>query len=112
MDVDALRAQNQEKAEQEAERGPAREQPDAAPIGEAIRAYHERGDLSFGIRAHRSGDSDAVGDAADWTGHQAFAADVGMNNGVDNRHQSCQVEAHGDEALRGCRRRRPDTVLD
>src|SRR3954463_7120704 len=92
MDVDALREQNKAKTEEETERGPAREDPEAAPIGDAIRAYHERGDLSFGIPAHRSGDSDVVGDAADWTGHQAFAADVGMNNGVDTRHQSWQVE--------------------
>jgi arginine decarboxylase len=31
-------------------------------------------------------------DAAAWAGGQAFRADVGMNNGVDNRHQSWQVE--------------------
>src|SRR4051794_11360902 len=92
MDVDALREQNKAKTEEETERGPAREDPEAAPIGDAIRDYHERGDLSFGIPAHRSGDSDVVGDAAEWTGHQAFAADVGMNNGVDTRHQSWQVE--------------------
>src|SRR3954467_11816363 len=92
MDVDALRERNQATTEDEAERGPAREDPDAAPIGDAIRAYHERGDLSFGIPAHRSGGSDVVGDAAAWTGHQAFAADVGMNNGVDTRHQSWQGE--------------------
>src|SRR3954452_376881 len=92
MDVDALREQNKAKTEDEAERGPAREEQDAAPIGDAIRAYHERGDLSFGIPAHRSGDSDVAGDAAAWTGDAAFAADVGMNNGVDTRHQSWQVE--------------------
>jgi hypothetical protein len=33
MDVDALRERNQRKAEAEAERGPARNAPDAAPIG-------------------------------------------------------------------------------
>src|SRR4051812_35107242 len=92
MNVDELRDRNQQKAEAEAERGPVRSEPDAVPIGDAIRAFHERGDLSFGIPAHRSGDSDVVGDAAEWTGHQAFAADVGMNNGVDTRHQSWQVE--------------------
>lgn len=92
MDVDQLRERNQQKAEEEAARGPVRNAPDAAPIGEAIEAYHERGDLSFGIPAHRSGDSDVVGDAAAWMGHEAFRADVGMNNGVDDRHQSWQVE--------------------
>jgi arginine/lysine/ornithine decarboxylase len=33
-----------------------------------------------------------VPDAAAWAGEQAFSADPGMNNGVDDRHQSCQVE--------------------
>src|SRR3954471_15445721 len=92
MDVDALREQNEAKTEEETKRGPAREDPEAAPIADAIRAYHERGDLSFGIPAPRSGDSDVVGDAAGCTGPQAFAPDVGMNNGVDTRQQSWQVE--------------------
>jgi arginine decarboxylase len=48
MSIDESRERNQEKAEAEAERGPARAEPDAAPIGDAIRDFHERGDLSFG----------------------------------------------------------------
>src|SRR4051812_17169587 len=92
MGVDELRERNQEKAEAEAERGPVRSEPDAAPIGDAIRAFHERGDLAFGIPAHRAGTGDVEPDAAAWAGLDAFRADPGMNNGVDNRHQSWQVE--------------------
>src|SRR3954454_21656814 len=92
MDVDGLRKENQDKSETETERGPVRAQPDAASIGEAIEAFHDRGDLAFGIPAHRAGRSDVVPDAAAWTGEEAFRADVGMNNGVDPRHQSWQVE--------------------
>jgi arginine decarboxylase len=92
MDIEALRERNQERAEQEAEQGPARAEPEAAPIGDAIVDYHARGALSFAIPAHRSGRSDVPADAAEWTGEQAFLADVGMNSGVDNRHQSWQVE--------------------
>ncbi|HWT91700.1 MAG TPA: aminotransferase class I/II-fold pyridoxal phosphate-dependent enzyme [Solirubrobacteraceae bacterium] len=92
MDVDALREQNQQKAAAEGERGPVRKAPDAAPIGDAIMDFHRRGDLSFGIPAHRGGMGDVRADAAEWAGDEAFRADQGMNNGVDNRHQSWQVE--------------------
>jgi arginine decarboxylase len=92
VDVDALRARNQQKAESEAGEGPARAEPDAAPIGDAIEDFHRRDALSFGIPAHRAGTGDVVPDAAEWAGMQAFRADPGMNNGVDNRHQSWQVE--------------------
>jgi arginine decarboxylase len=92
VDVDALRARNQEKAESEAERGPAQAEADAAPIGDAIEDFHRRDALAFGIPAHRAGTGDVAPDAAEWAGMQAFRADPGMNNGVDNRHQSWQVE--------------------
>src|SRR4051812_33420687 len=92
MSVDEARERNQHKAEAEAEHGPVREDPRTSPIGDAIEAFHGRGDLAFGIPAHRSGTGDVRPDAAAWAGEQAFGADVGMNNGVDTRHQSWQVE--------------------
>src|SRR3954470_14888007 len=92
IDVDAVRERNQEKAEAEGERSPARAEPGAAPIGDAIQDFHRRDALAFGIPAHRAGTGDVVPDAAEWAGMQAFRADPGMNNGVDNRHQSWQVE--------------------
>src|SRR3954471_1036676 len=92
MDVDELREQNQQKAEEETERGPVRKQPDAVPLGEGIEAFHERGDYAFGIPAHRAGQGTVTPDAARWAGRSALRADPGMNSGVDNRHQSWQVE--------------------
>jgi arginine decarboxylase len=92
MDVDALRERNQQKAEAEGERGPISKDPQTTPIGDAIEDFHRRGDLSFGIPAHRAGTGDVDPDAQRWAGAQAFRADQGMNNGVDNRHQSWQVE--------------------
>jgi len=92
VSVDQARERNQEKAQEEAERGPAESAPDAAPIGDAIRDFHARDALSFGIPAHRAGTGAVRADAAAWTGDQAFAADAPMNAGVDNRHQSWQVE--------------------
>src|SRR4051794_37569271 len=92
MNVDAARERNQAKAQEEAERGPARSEPDAAPIAEAIQAFHDRDDLGFGIPAHRAGTGDVTPDLAAMVGMEAFRADPGMNSGVDNRHQSWQVE--------------------
>src|ERR1700712_5700531 len=92
MDIDAAGERNQEQAEQEAERGPVRKAPDAAPIADAIDAFHARDDLSFGIPAPRAGTGDVVPDLAALTGDRAFWADAAMNGGVDTRHQSWQVE--------------------
>jgi arginine/lysine/ornithine decarboxylase len=92
VDVDRKREQNIERAEQEAEAGPVRSDPDAMPIGEAIESFQRRGDLSLGIPAHRSGTGLHMPGASRWAGEQAFRSDVGMNKGVDNRHQSWQVE--------------------
>src|SRR5436305_7466585 len=92
MDVDQLREKNEAKAEDEQERGPIEKDPATVPVGEAIEDFHQREALSFGIPAHRAGTGEVQPDAARWTGMQAFRADPGMNNGVDNRHQSWQVE--------------------
>jgi arginine decarboxylase len=92
MDVDALRERNQRKSAEDAERGPARSEPSAAPIGEAIQDFHDRGDLAFAIPAHRAGTGDVVPEAAAWAGEQAFRADGPMNSGIDTRNQSWQVE--------------------
>jgi arginine decarboxylase len=92
MDIDELKENNEDKAEAEFERGPTRDDAAAAPIGEAIGAFYERGDLAFGIPAHRGGTGRIRADAAQWTGDEAYRADLGMSNGVDNRHQSWRVE--------------------
>src|SRR4051794_5074676 len=92
MSVDEIRQHNQEKAEAEAERGPVQDDPRTTPIGDGIKDYHARNALGFGIPAHRSGNSDIRPDAVEWMGDAVFRADVGMNNGVDNRHQSWKVE--------------------
>jgi arginine decarboxylase len=92
MDIDAQRERNKQKAEEEKGRGPVSGDPDSSPMGEAIADFHERGALPFGIPAHRAGTGAVVPDAAEWTGMGAFESDPGMNNGVDDRHQSWSVE--------------------
>lgn len=90
--VDREREENTRKAQAERKSGPARKAPDATPIGDAIEAFHRRDNVSFGIPAHRSGTGDHEPIAARWMGSQAFWADVAMNKGTDNRHQSWKVE--------------------
>src|SRR3954470_24449119 len=92
MDVDELREKNHQKAEEEAEQGPARADQDAIPIADAIEHYHARDALAFGVPAHRAGAGDVAPAAVRWAGKSAFRSDPGMNNGVDNRHQSWQVQ--------------------
>jgi arginine decarboxylase len=90
--VDRARRKNEKKAEAEAKEGPVRKDAHATPVGEAIEDFHRRGDVSFGIPAHRSTIGAGVPEASRWAGADAFRADVGMNNGVDNRHQSWQIQ--------------------
>jgi arginine/lysine/ornithine decarboxylase len=92
MDIDQQRRRNPAEAEAPAGAGPVRAAPDAAPIGDAITAFYERDDLAFGIPAHRAGKGGAAPDGVEWVGAGAFAADIGMNNGIDNRHQSWKVQ--------------------
>ena len=92
IDVDQAREKNAEKAEREAEEGPVRGGQDDAPIVTAIRDFYDRDALSLAIPAHRAGLGGFRPDAAELLGDQAFAADLGMDKGVDDRHQSWQVE--------------------
>jgi arginine/lysine/ornithine decarboxylase len=82
------------------------------PIGEAIEDFHRRGDLSLGIPAHRSGTGRHMPGASRSAGDQAFGADIGMNNGVDNRHQSWQVEPTAMQLFADAVGARRDTLLD
>lgn len=80
--VDEQRHRNAEKAQAEQSAGPAHDDPETAPIVDGISDFHRRGDVAFGVPAHRSRPR----------GVDAYGMDVSMNNGVDNRHQSWQVE--------------------
>lgn len=90
--VDAARERNQEKAERDAEAGPVVASPDAVPIGDAIESFWESDRLSLAIPAHRGAEGAVVPDTARWAGREAFRADLGMNNAVDDRHQSWAVQ--------------------
>jgi arginine/lysine/ornithine decarboxylase len=76
-----------------ADESPVRDDPASAPIGDAVEAFHARGDLSFAIPAHRAGRSAVLPDAARWAGAGAFRGDPGMNHGVDTRDRAWEVQA-------------------
>lgn len=92
IDVDGMKQRNEAKADEEARRGPVEGGADDAPIGGAIRDFWARDALSLAIPAHRGGRGGVRPDAAEWIGAEGFAADLGMNKGVDNRHQTWRVE--------------------
>ena len=55
--------------------GPARKRQDAAPIGDAVRDYWDRGMLSFSIPAHSGGRGPAP-EFAKWAGLETARAEA------------------------------------
>jgi|SRR3954452_11495383 len=93
--VEIQRNVNKAKAKLEQVRGPASKSEDAVPVIDAIRAFHEADSCAFAIPAHKGGrclDPDVEALLG-----SAFAADLSMLNGVDNRHQSWQVQTVAQE---------------
>jgi arginine/lysine/ornithine decarboxylase len=82
---------NSAKAKLEQAAGPARKSQHAAPVIDAIRNWYAEESHAFAIPAHKggSGSDPRIHDVLG----QAFHADISMNNGVDNRHQSWKVQA-------------------
>jgi arginine decarboxylase len=76
--------------------GPARKDQAAAPIGDAIRAYWDRGMLSFSIPAH-SGGRGPLPEFAKWAGTEAARADLPMSHGLDTRDRAWKVQATAQE---------------
>jgi arginine/lysine/ornithine decarboxylase len=82
---------NAAKATLEERRGPAGHSQEDTPILDALRRYHAEDTTSFAIPAHKSG-MGAPSYAKAVLGEQAFVADQTMLNGVDNRHESWEVQ--------------------
>jgi arginine/lysine/ornithine decarboxylase len=85
------RTLNKLKAGLEERRGPAGHSQDDAPILDALRRYQEQDTLSLAIPAHKGG-AGAPADALELIGKAAFRADQTLLNGVDNRHESWEVQ--------------------
>src|SRR5205085_7916466 len=76
--------------------GPARSSQDAAPIGDAIRDYWDRGMLSFSIPAH-AGARGPTPEFAKWAGLETARSDLPMSHGLDTRDRAWKVQATAQE---------------
>jgi arginine/lysine/ornithine decarboxylase len=93
--MELKRSVNRAKATLEKMRGPAQKDPAATPICDAIEAYHEDRIYPFAIPAHKGGR--ALDPRVSELLGGAMHIDISMLNGVDNRHQSWQVQATAQE---------------
>jgi Orn/Lys/Arg decarboxylase, major domain len=92
MDTRTLeRKLNTAKAKVEEKRGPAGHSQQDTPILAAIRHFHDEDTVSLAIPAHKSG-AGAPPYAIEALGEQAFRADQTSLNGLDNRHESWEVQ--------------------
>src|SRR4051794_34862361 len=94
--VTVKKAVNRAKAKLEQRESPARKDQDAAPIADAMRAYHERGMLSFAIPAH-SGGRGPKPEFTEWAGIDAARFDLPMSHGVDTRDRAWGVQSAAQE---------------
>jgi arginine/lysine/ornithine decarboxylase len=86
------RRANQERAQAEAEHGPARKRQDAAPVLDAVARFYAEDTLRFGIPAHKGGAGASSG-ALEMIGAGAYRHDLNLLAGIDNRKESWQVQA-------------------
>jgi arginine/lysine/ornithine decarboxylase len=82
---------NQMRAKLEERRGPAGHSQEDTPILDAIVNFHREDTATFAIPAHKSGRG-APAYAKEVLGEQVFLADQTMLNGVDNRHESWEIQ--------------------
>src|SRR4051812_23706404 len=90
------KAVNKVKSTLEAREGPVRKEQDAVPIADAMRAYWERGMLTFSIPAHSGGRGPAP-EFTQWAGIDAARSDLPMSHGVDTRDRAWKVQATAQE---------------
>ena len=77
-------------AKLESRKSPVQKDQETAPIADAMRAFHERGTLSFGIPAHNGARGPAP-EFTRWAGIDAARFDLPMSHGVDTRDRAWKV---------------------
>jgi arginine/lysine/ornithine decarboxylase len=90
------KAAAQVSAKLEERKSPVSKDQGSVPIVEAMRAYWERGMLSFGIPAH-SGGRGPEPEFAKWAGIEAARFDLPMSHGVDTRDHVWGVQSTAQE---------------
>src|SRR3954454_770418 len=83
-------------AKLEQRKSPVRKDQDSVPIADAMRAYHEREMLSFGIPAHTAGRGPKP-EFTQWLGDAAARFDLPMSHGVDTRDHVWAVQQTAQE---------------
>src|SRR3954447_10481311 len=84
------KALNRLKGKLEARRSPVEKDQATVPVADAMRAYWERGFLSFAIPAHNGGRGPAP-EFTGWAGMDAARFDLPMSHGVDTRDRAWGV---------------------
>src|SRR3954466_10822438 len=96
MEKSMKRAANRVKTAMRQRQSPARHDQDATPIADAMRAYWDRGMLSFSIPAHAGGRG-PMPEFTRWAGIDAARFDLPMSHGVDTRDRAWQVQSTAQE---------------
>ena len=97
--MDSTRAQKivtKISAKLEQRKSPVEKDQSTVPFVDAMRAYHERGMLSFGIPAHSGGRGPAP-EFVKWLGIDAARFDLPMSHGVDTRDHVWAVQETAQE---------------
>src|SRR3954471_9959695 len=96
MEISLKKAANRVKGMAQERRGPVHKSQDAAPIADAMRAYWDRGMLTFSIPAHNGGRGPAP-EFTQWAGMDAARFDLPMSHGVDTRDRAWGVQSTAQE---------------
>src|SRR3954453_22479277 len=96
MEKSMKRAANRVKTAMRQRQSPARNDQDATPIADAMRAFWERAMLSFSIPAPGGGRGPAA-EFTRWAGIDAARFDLPMSHGVDTRDRAWKVQSTAQE---------------
>jgi arginine decarboxylase len=94
--TDVLREKNEARARRDRERGPAEPDQETAPVIDALRAHERDGVWPASMPAHKLGNA-APRIGIEQLGVQVYASDVSGLHGLDNRHESWQVQSTAEE---------------
>src|SRR3954466_85214 len=96
MEKSMKRAANRVKTAMRQRQSPVRNDQDATPIADAMRAFWERDMLSFSIPA-RGGGRGPAAEFTRWAGIDAARFDLPMSHGVDTRDRAWKVQSTAQE---------------
>src|SRR5205823_2419761 len=75
---------------------PVSADPATVPLADAMRAYWDRGTVSFSIPAHHGGRGTPP-EAAEWLGLAAYRHDLPLSHGLDTRSREWKVQSTAQE---------------